>query len=114
MSSRSISVAAVAALGIGCVSIGALAAHAGNRGVIGDRPWYNPDYSTGSYSPSYSTSIHNPGYSIDYSNIQYSGYASGYHTSSNRTAGSCAQRFKSYDRGSGTYLGHDGQRHPCP
>jgi hypothetical protein len=26
----------------------------------------------------------------------------------------CAQRFKSYDPGSGTYLGYDGARHPCP
>jgi hypothetical protein len=26
----------------------------------------------------------------------------------------CMQRFRSYDQGSGTYLGYDGQRHPCP
>lgn len=26
----------------------------------------------------------------------------------------CAQRFKSYDPGTGTYLGYDGARHPCP
>jgi hypothetical protein len=26
----------------------------------------------------------------------------------------CMQRFKSYDPGSGTYLGYDGIRHPCP
>lgn len=26
----------------------------------------------------------------------------------------CMQRFKSYDPQSGTYLGYDGQRHPCP
>jgi hypothetical protein len=26
----------------------------------------------------------------------------------------CVQRFKSYDPASGTYLGYDGQRHPCP
>jgi BA14K-like protein len=26
----------------------------------------------------------------------------------------CMQRFKSYDPQSGTYLGFDGQRHPCP
>jgi hypothetical protein len=25
----------------------------------------------------------------------------------------CAQRYRSYDPGSGTYLGYDGQRHPC-
>ncbi len=26
----------------------------------------------------------------------------------------CMERFKSYDPGSGTYLGYDGRRHPCP
>jgi hypothetical protein len=26
----------------------------------------------------------------------------------------CFSRFKSYDPGSGTYLGYDGYRHPCP
>jgi hypothetical protein len=26
----------------------------------------------------------------------------------------CRQRFKSYDPASGTYLGYDGLRHPCP
>jgi hypothetical protein len=30
------------------------------------------------------------------------------------SAGYCAQRYKSYDPASGTYLGYDGQRHPCP
>jgi hypothetical protein len=28
-------------------------------------------------------------------------------------AGYCAQRYHSYDPASGTYLGYDGQRHPC-
>src|SRR5262249_46551723 len=26
----------------------------------------------------------------------------------------CMQRYRSYDPQSGTYLGYDGQRHPCP
>jgi hypothetical protein len=26
----------------------------------------------------------------------------------------CMQRFRSYDPNSGTYLGNDGFRHPCP
>ncbi len=26
----------------------------------------------------------------------------------------CARRFRSYDAASGTYLGNDGARHPCP
>lgn len=28
--------------------------------------------------------------------------------------GYCAQRFRSYDPASGTYLGYDGERHSCP
>jgi hypothetical protein len=30
------------------------------------------------------------------------------------TASYCAQRYRSYDPASGTYLGFDGLRHPCP
>jgi hypothetical protein len=30
------------------------------------------------------------------------------------SAGYCMQRYRSYDPGSGTYLGFDGLRHPCP
>ncbi len=26
----------------------------------------------------------------------------------------CEQKYQSYDPASGTYLGYDGQRHPCP
>ena len=26
----------------------------------------------------------------------------------------CMRRFRSYDPSSGTYLGYDGLRHPCP
>ena len=82
MSYRAIYAAAVAALGIACVSADALAAHvaAGGRAragaVIGDLQWYNPDWSTGSYSPSYSTGYYHPGYSIKYSSIYNTGYAS--------------------------------------
>lgn len=32
----------------------------------------------------------------------------------NNTVAYCSQRFRSYDPGSGTYLGYDGYRHPCP
>jgi hypothetical protein len=34
--------------------------------------------------------------------------------SSSDSSGYCSQRFKSYDPASGTYLGYDGRRHPCP
>ena len=26
----------------------------------------------------------------------------------------CAQRYRSYDPSSGTFMGYDGMRHPCP
>ena len=32
----------------------------------------------------------------------------------NDTMAYCAQRYRSYDPASGTYLGYDGNRHPCP
>ena len=46
-------------------------------------------------------------------------YRAGYYDQSYAFAPSdgssdCARRFKSYDPGSGTYLGHDGRRHSCP
>jgi hypothetical protein len=30
------------------------------------------------------------------------------------SVGYCMQRYRSYDPNSGTYLGNDGYRHPCP
>jgi hypothetical protein len=33
---------------------------------------------------------------------------------SNNAVGYCSRRFRSYDPASGTYLGYDGYRHPCP
>jgi hypothetical protein len=32
---------------------------------------------------------------------------------SSADGGSCAQRYRSYDPGSGTFLGYDGRRHAC-
>ena len=43
----------------------------------------------------------------------YRGYGPGYASGGDPVA-YCAQRFRSYDPGSGTYLGFDGLRHPCP
>jgi hypothetical protein len=53
----------------------------------------------------YDDSVYDPGYADD-------SYAS---TAGPATAdsGYCMQRYKSYDPGSGTYLGYDGMRHPC-
>jgi BA14K-like protein len=53
-----------------------------------------------------------------YGNYGYDNYGYGYDTgayaSSPGYADYCAQRYKSYDPASGTYLGYDGIRHPCP
>jgi hypothetical protein len=68
--------------------------------VAASRPWYGYDYDT-DYSPGYYSYGYAPGYS-DY------GYAP------DQDAAYCAQRFRSYDPASGTYLGFDGYRHPCP
>ena len=38
----------------------------------------------------------------------------GYPAYGGDAVGYCAQRFRSYDPASGTYLGYDGLRHPCP
>jgi len=57
-------------------------------------------YGSGYYGSDYG---YNPGYyntSYGYAQTDYASY--------------CAQRFKSYDPSSGTYLGYDGVRHPCP
>jgi hypothetical protein len=91
--------------------------------------YYSPEYSYG-YSPGYSYSSsgysYGPspapkyGYSApSYSNSDYSSpgsayaYSPGYSTAGNSSS-YCQQRFRSYDPASGTYLGYDGKRHPCP
>lgn len=50
-------------------------------------PYY---YGPGYYAPP-------PGYAVDENAVAY-----------------CSQRYKSYDPASGTFLGYDGLRHPCP
>jgi hypothetical protein len=51
------------------------------------------------------------GYGYGYSPDESYGYTEGGPVADD---GSCAQRYRSYDPASGTYLGYDGQRHPCP
>jgi hypothetical protein len=42
------------------------------------------------------------------------GGGGGGHIGGGGDASYCAQRYRSYDPASGTYLGFDGLRHPCP
>jgi hypothetical protein len=56
------------------------------------------------------------GYAPGYAYGRGYGYAPDYdqgYTGGNEVA-YCQQRFRSYDPGSGTYMGFDGIRHPCP
>jgi BA14K-like protein len=71
-------------------------------------------YDYGGYDPYY--------YNDDYAYNDYydNGYDTGYPvepgvvvSSADGDASYCAQRYRSYDPASGTYLGFDGLRHPC-
>jgi len=95
---------AAAGLAAGAVIGGAVAA---------SQPWYGYDYD---YAPGYYGSGYN---NYGYNNYGYSdyGYAApgGYMAvAPDQDAAYCAQRFRSYDPASGTYLGYDGYRHSCP
>lgn len=62
-------------------------------GALASRPYYGPGYRYYDVEPGYYAAVPGPGPD----SVAY-----------------CAQRFKSYDPASGTYLGYDGLRHPCP
>jgi hypothetical protein len=64
-----------------------------------------------------------PDYAYDYGPDYYddtyydSGYVAGPEVAVVQGGGDasyCAQRYRSWDPATGTYLGYDGQRHPCP
>jgi hypothetical protein len=75
----------------GGAALGGFAAGAIIGGALASGPYYGSGYY---YGPRY-----------------YNDYA--YSPGGNEEA-YCAQRFHSYDPASGTYLGYDGARHPCP
>jgi len=76
-------------------------------------PGYAYDYgyaSPGYYDYGYTA----PGY-YDYGYALPGYYDYGYAAPApGRDVAYCAQRYRSYDPASGTYLGYDGIRHPCP
>ena len=74
--------------------IGGLAAGAIIGGALAAPYYYGPGYYPQPYYPG-----PGPGY-----------YAGG----PDADVGYCMQRYRSYDPGSGTFLGNDGHRHPCP
>jgi hypothetical protein len=63
--------------------------------AVGGEPYFYDDYA---YDPSYD--VDEPSYEVT--------------PQSDDDAGYCQQRYRSYDPASGTYLGFDGMRHPCP
>lgn len=73
------------------------------------------DYAPGyAYGPNYA---YGPTYSYGYGNYGYAPapyVAAGPAVAQNDDASYCASRYRSYDPASGTFLGFDGQRHPCP
>lgn len=70
---------------------------------------YGPGYGYGAYDPGYYA--YGSGY--DYAPAYRRGYVAGPAYGGGDVA-YCQQRFRSYDARSGTYLGYDGMRHPCP
>ncbi|WP_448043292.1 BA14K family protein [Bradyrhizobium liaoningense] len=76
------------------VAVGGLGSYAYYGGYGGGYGYYDDPYSYGGYYDEPSVAV-----------VQDGGGDS---------AAYCAQRFKSYDPASGTYLGYDGRRHPCP
>jgi BA14K-like protein len=84
-----------------------LAAGAIVGGAIAATQPYGYDYGY-DYAPGYYGYGYAPGYSYD------PGYSSYGYSAGGGDVAYCAQRYRSYDPVSGTYLGYDGLRHPCP
>jgi hypothetical protein len=96
---------------------GAAAGVVGGVAAAATAPWWAPGYYGGygySYAPGYAyddTYAYAPGYV--YGTAPGYTYAPGY-AYGGRDDAYCAQRYRSYDPASGTYLGFDGVRHSCP
>lgn len=97
-----------AAVGAG---VAGLAAGALIGGAIANQGYYgSPGYGYGGYgAPAYNESdeddrVSGPVVADQEDDASPAGDSADY----------CAQRYRSYDRDSGTYLGFDGDRHPCP
>jgi hypothetical protein len=85
----------------------------GGYGYYGAPYGYAPGYAYGppaGYGPGYGPPP-GPGYGPPAAGP---GYGPGAAQAAGDSVAYCRQRFKSYDARSGTYLGNDGQRHPCP
>jgi len=81
------------------VAAGLAAGAIGSSYYYGSDPYYYDNYDSYAYDTG-----------GNYDDGQYVAVAPG----GGDDAGYCAQRYRSYDPSSGTYLGYDGLRHPCP
>jgi BA14K-like protein len=77
--------------------------------IVGATQPYGYGYGYGAYDPGYAYA---PGYG--YGPGYRQGYVAGPAYGAGDDVAYCQQRFRSYDPASGTYLGYDGMRHPCP
>jgi hypothetical protein len=84
--------------------------------IAASRPWgygyyggYGPGYY--GYGPGYyGDYAYDPGYAVvPAPSYGYRSYGGG-----GGDVAYCEQRFRSYNRATGTYTGYDGQQHPCP
>jgi hypothetical protein len=91
--------------GLGGAAAGLAAGAIVGGAIAATQPWYGYGYAPGYYGYGYG---YGPGYSYDPGYYSY-GYPAG-----GRDVAYCEQRYRSYDPASGTYLGYDGLRHPCP
>jgi hypothetical protein len=92
-----------AGLAAGAIIGGAIASSPYNYGYYGGNYAFDPGYT---YSPGYY------GYSEPYASEPYVAVTPG--ASAGSDDAYCSQRYRSYDPASGTFLGYDGNRHPCP
>lgn len=85
-------------------------------GWHGHRHWRGGGYWPGAYAGAFgfgSSYYYNDPYAYDYGYYDEPAVAV-VPGGGDRDDAYCSQRFKSYDPASGTYLGYDGKRHPCP
>lgn len=106
--------AATSFVGFGVTSSEAQPRHWGNR-HYGPGPGY---YGPRAYGPRYHHRRHrsNAGAAIagGIIGLAAGSIIAGSAARANDSVAYCEQRFRSYDRASGTYLGYDGRRHACP
>ncbi len=82
---------------------------------LGNRPGYGYGYRGGWRYPGYAFDAAAVGAGLAYaSGYDGSSYYDNSYQNYDDSAAYCAQRYRSYDVNSGTFLSYDGNRYPCP